>query len=111
MSADIIEPVSSTDIVRRVSEVYLTDSHEKFKNHAFNPALNVPKLIPLQLSLSMSCIRKFFFGRYGINFERANMIVELLIFAGLILIPYKMWIGSPIKELSHLTIFSAIESV
>ena len=43
MSADIIEPVSSTDIVRRVSEVYLTDSHEKFKKSRIQPGIKRSK--------------------------------------------------------------------
>ena len=58
MSADNIEPVCIADIVRPISEAYLNDTYEKFKKSRIQTASKVPKPIPLQLALSLSCICK-----------------------------------------------------
>ena len=67
VSSHIVDAACARDIVRQVSELYL--SQYSMRKSRLKMLSIVPKLKPLQLALSISCIRKFILNRYGINFE------------------------------------------
>ena len=111
MSASTVEALCATDVVQRVSEEYLKEDSTKWKKSRLQMESNTPNLLPLQLALSISRVRGLICNRYGINFERSNAAIEQLTYNGLILKPYKMWVGYPVQELTHLPISSAVEIV
>ena len=62
MSDSTVEALCATDVVQRVSEAY-----SKWKKSRLQMEFNTPNLLPLQLALSISRVRRLICNRYGIK--------------------------------------------
>ena len=67
MCDSTVEALCATDVVERVSEAYSKGESTKWKKSRLQMEFNTPNLLPLQLALSISRVRRLICNRYGIK--------------------------------------------